>query len=95
VTYLFIALLCSAFSPARCEVNGHRLAGRVEVVSSFADVKVREVSGVADLRVRKVDAFPKACGEWQFVDSLPDFTIQFVDTFEDVSIRYVDAFPGR
>ena len=60
-----------------------RLAGRVRVVDSFPDLKVKAVS-----------AFPDDIGEWQFVDYGEDFTIQFVDSFPDIRIQFVDSFPG-
>ena len=74
--------------------NGIKLCGRVKVVTSFADIKVQVVDAFADLKVKKVSAFPDDIGEWQFVDSFPDFTIQFVDAFPDIKIKFVDAFPG-
>ena len=60
-----------------------RLAGRVRVVDSFPDFKVKTV-----------DSFPDDIGEWQFVDYGEDFTIQFVDSFPDIRIEFVDSFPG-
>jgi len=60
-----------------------RLAGRVRVVDSFPDLKVKTV-----------DSFPDDIGEWQFVDYGEDFTIQFVDSFPDIRIEFVDSFPG-
>lgn len=60
-----------------------RLAGRVRVVDSFPDLKVKTV-----------DSFPDDIGEWQFVDYGEDFTIQFVDSFPDICIEFVDSFPG-
>ena len=56
---------------------------------------VQRVSALADLKVKAVDAFPYNCGEWEWVDSLPDFTVQFVDALPDITIEFVDAFPGR
>jgi len=44
--------------------------------------------------VQLVDSFPDQCGEWQEVDSFPDFTIQVVDTFGNIRVEFVDAFPG-
>lgn len=60
-----------------------RLAGRVRVVDSFPDIKVKAVS-----------SFPDDIGEWQFVDYGEDFTVQFVDSFPDIRIEFVDSFPG-
>ena len=61
--------------------NGIKLCGKVKVVKSFADIKVQVVKSFPDLKVKKVSSFPDKIGEWQFVDSFPDFTIQFVDAF--------------
>jgi hypothetical protein len=44
--------------------------------------------------VQVVDAFPDACGKWQFVESFPDLKIQFVESFEDIRVEFVNAFPG-
>jgi hypothetical protein len=45
--------------------------------------------------VKFVNSFPNSCGEWQIVDSFPDFTVQVVDSFPDITIQRVDAFPGE
>ena len=63
--------------------NGIKLCGKVQVVKSFPDLKVKRVT-----------SFPDKIGEWQFVDAFPDFTIQFVDAFPDIKIQYVNSFPG-
>ena len=77
-----------------CRCKDIPLYGRVKVVEAFADFKVKIVSSFPDLRVRTVSAFPDECGEWQFVESFPDFTVQFVENFPDFTIQYVDYFPG-
>jgi len=77
-----------------CTFNGIKLAGKVKVVDSFPDVRVKAVSSFPDLKVKKVSSFADQCGEWQFVDSFPDFKIQYVDSFPDVEIAWVDSFPG-
>lgn len=64
------------------------------MVEAFADFTVRIDNNFPDLNVQKVDCFPDKCGQWQFVDAFPDFTIQYVDAFEDFSVKFVDAFPG-
>ncbi|MBQ9697254.1 MAG: hypothetical protein IJV46_01780 [Acidaminococcaceae bacterium] len=74
--------------------KGIRLAGKVKVVKNFANIKVQVVKNFPDLKVKKVSNFPDKIGEWQFVESFPDFTIQFVDNFPDIKIQYVDNFPG-
>ena len=77
-----------------CTAKGKKLYGKVKVVNSFADIKVKVVNSLADIRVKKVTSFPNSCGEWQFVDSFPDFTIQYVDSFPDITVQFVNAFPG-
>jgi hypothetical protein len=74
-----------------CTLNGKKLYGRVQVVTAFADFEVREGS-FPDLNVRKT-SLPTACGEWEFVNALGDFTIQWVTAFEDFTIAY-SSFPG-
>jgi hypothetical protein len=56
---------------------------------------VQIVTAFPDLKVQLVDASPDSCGEWQMVESFPDFTIQFVTAFPDLKIQYVTAFPGE
>lgn len=79
-----------------CEFQGHRLMGRVRVVDAFPDfrVKVEEDKRKAELFVRRTDSEAEICGDWQFVDGMPDFTISFVDYGEDFKIAWVDKNPG-
>ena len=77
-----------------CTYEGIRLFGRVQVVTGFADINVQKKDALADLDVRFVSAFANACGEWQLVDSFPDFTVRFVDSFPDITIKEVHAFAG-
>jgi len=69
-----------------CALSGHALQGKVKIVESFVSFP--------DLRVQAVSSFPDKCGKWQFVESLPDFTVTFVDSFPDFTIVYVESFPG-
>ena len=100
---LLLVLTLLSMIPAACfagavtkdgSYNGIKLCGKVKVVKSFADIKVQVVKSFPDLKVKKVNAFPDQIGDWQFVDSFPDFTIQFVDSFPDIKIQYVNSFPG-
>jgi len=98
----FASLLAGANAPVLaegavgedCTWNGIQLEGKVRVVTSFPDVKVQLVTSFPDLKVRSMDSFADDCGEWQFVDSFPDFTVQFVESFPDVKIQFVESFPG-
>lgn len=100
---LAVASLLVLALPAMCSAGavtkdgyykGIKLCGKVKVVKSFADIKVQVVKSFPDLKVKRVTSFPDELGEWQFVDSFPDFTIQFVDSFPDIKIQYVNSFPG-
>lgn len=77
-----------------CTYKDFKLYGKVQIVDSSPDLKVKEVDAFADLHVQRVDDFPDACGEWKIVDDFPDFLVQFVDSFPDLEVKFVDAFPG-
>lgn len=77
-----------------CTWNGIALKGKVQIVTSFPDVKVQVVTSFPDLKVEQVTSFPDDCGEWEFVTSFPDFKIQYVESFPDVKIQFVTSFPG-
>lgn len=77
-----------------CTLKGHKLFGKIKVVTAFPDLKVKVVDAFPDLKVMNVDAFPDTCGKWKMVDAFPDLKIQFVDAFPDLTIKYVTAFPG-
>ena len=64
-----------------------KIHGRIQVVTSFPDYKVKIVDSFADLHVQVVESFPDAEGKWQMVESFPDYKIQFVDSFPDFTIR--------
>ena len=81
---LLIPSLCLAGAVSKDGYyNGIKLCGKVKVVTHNADIKVKVV-----------DSFHDHIGEWQFVESFPDFTIQYVDSFPDIKIKFVNAFPG-
>jgi len=82
------------FDAGECTCKGISLKGKVKIVSSFPDFKVKIVNSFPNLKVKTVKAFPKKCGEWQLVESFPDFTVQFVDAFPDFTIQFVEDFPG-
>jgi hypothetical protein len=103
----FVSHTIAAFTPAAvggtmgtgnisadCTFNGKFLGGKVKIVDSFPDIRVKAVASFPDLKVKQVQSFADGCGEWQFVDSFPDFKIQYVDSFPDIEIAWVDSFPG-
>lgn len=79
-----------------CEFQGHTLKGRVRIVDSFPDfkVKIEEDEDEAELHVRRVSSTAEMCGEWQFVDGMADFTVRFVEYGEDFTIAWVKTKPG-
>jgi hypothetical protein len=77
-----------------CTFKGKKLYGKVQVVTSFPDIKVQVVSSFPDLKVQAVNSFPDSCGKWMFVNSFPDFKIQYVNSFPDIKITMVNSFPG-
>jgi hypothetical protein len=81
--------------PITCTKSGVcQMHGKVKIVSSFPKYKIKIVNSFPDIKVKKVTSFPDKAGEWQFVDSFPDFTVQIVDSFPDFTVQYVDSFPG-
>ncbi len=106
VTKTFAALLLSLLSgmlssvlaadidKAACTFKGKKLYGKIQIVTSFPDIKVQEVTSFPDLKVEKVTSFPDKCGKWQMVTSFPDTKIQLVTSFPDVKVQYVTSFPG-
>ncbi len=86
--------LATDIDKAACTFKGKKLYGKIQVVTSFPDVKVQEVTSFPDLKVQKVGSFPDKCGKWQMVTSFPDTKIQYVTSFPDVKVQNVTSFPG-
>ena len=80
--------------PSGCQLKGKNLWGKIQVVTSFPDFKVKKVTSFPDLKVKWVTSFPDSCGKWQKTTSFPDFKIQWVDSFPDFTIQTVTSFPG-
>ncbi len=88
-------LIRELLSTGDCSFEGIKLYGKVEIVTSFPDIKIQYVDAFPDIRVQFVTAFPDECGKWQKVTSFPDFKVQIVDAFPDIKVKIVDAFPGE
>jgi len=88
------ALAHGGFDKGTCSFRGKKLYGKIQVVTSFPDVKVQEVTAFPDLKVEEVKAFPDKCGQWLMVKAFPDTKVQLVTSFPDVKIQRVTAFPG-
>ena len=100
-TFVVLALVMVSFNSgfagklnSKCTYKGHKLWGKVQIVTSFPDIKVKLVNAFPDLKVKKVNSFADSCGKWQFVKSFPDLKIQIVDSFADIKVKYVSSFPG-
>jgi hypothetical protein len=52
------------------------------------------VRSFPDLRVKIVESLPSSAGEWQIVDSFPDYKIEIVESFPDFTVEFVTSFPG-
>jgi hypothetical protein len=76
------------------EVDFSKMHGRIQFVEEFADYDVKAVENSPDLRVQIVENLPEAAGQWQVVDSSPDYRIQLVDFAPDFTIQYVNSRPG-
>jgi hypothetical protein len=55
---------------------------------------VKAVTSFPDLRVQVVESFPTSPGQWQIVDSFPDYKIELVESFPDFTVQFVSSFPG-
>jgi hypothetical protein len=69
-----------------CFAKGIYLAGKVQVVDSFPDLKVQLVKNFPDIKVQQVRNSPKRCGPWQYVNSFPDFKLKIVTSFPDIKV---------
>ena len=56
--------------------------------------KVQRVSNFSDLKVREKSSFASKCGEWQYVNYSPNFKVQFVNYSSDFKVSFVSNFPG-
>jgi hypothetical protein len=77
-----------------CSFNGVPLFGRVKYVAFGAQFKIRLASANAALKVKAVTHPAKTCGEWQFVQANPTFTVQIVKSGEDFTVSLGAARPG-
>ena len=77
-----------------CKCRGKAMKGKVRVVESNADFKVKVVESNPDIKIKTVNTYPDECGEWQFVNAYPDFTIEYVNAYPDFTIKFVNCYPG-
>ena len=89
-----LAMLLVVAVAADQKVDPSKIHGRIQLVDSFPDFKVKAVKSFPDAKVKVVDAFPGP-GKWQIVDSFPNFQIQLVDSFPDFTVEFADGIPGQ
>jgi hypothetical protein len=77
-----------------CSFKSKKLYGKVQFVTSNADLKIQYVDSNADIDVQMVTASPTTCGKWQEVKSSPDLKVQIVNSFPDIKVRLVKSNPG-
>lgn len=102
IVLFFLAISASCFSQEidkeNCNITidgkTYPLYGKVQIVTSFPDIKVEVVNSYPDLKVENVTSYANQCGKWEFVTSYPDFTIQFVTSYPDLKVEFVTSFPG-
>lgn len=98
IVQLTVSIMSTAIIPplvaAEKNVDVSKIHGRIQLVTSFPDYKVKVVTSFPDLRVETVESFPDRSGRWQIVDSFPDYKIQLVDSFPDFTVQFVNGFPG-
>jgi hypothetical protein len=96
ITFSTISFTQTAYAgnATGCFAKGIYLAGKVQVVNNFPDLKVQLVKNFPDIKVQQVKNFPNKCGQWQFVENFPDFKIQIVKNFPDIKVQFVNNFPG-
>jgi hypothetical protein len=75
-----------------CKCNHIPLQGKVRIVTSEEDFRVRITDIDPDIRIR-ITPQPIRCGEWDTVSCLEDFRIKIVNFDEDFSIQFSDL-PG-
>jgi hypothetical protein len=81
-------------SKSVCSFKSKKLYGKVQFVTSNADLKIQYVDSNADIDVQMVTASPTTCGKWQEVKSSPDLKVQIVNSFPDIKVRLVKSNPG-
>ncbi len=86
--------LANDIDKSACTFKGKKLYGKIQIVTSFPDVKIQEVTSFPEIKVQKVSSFPDKCGQRQIVSSFPDTKVQIVTSFPDVKVQYVNSFPG-
>ncbi|MBN1339287.1 MAG: hypothetical protein JXA03_08185 [Bacteroidales bacterium] len=82
------------FDPYTCTFKGKELFGKIQRVTSFADLKVEVVDYNADLEVDTTSSWPSKCGQWKFVQHFPDLKVEFVKYGADLRIKYVNYGAG-
>jgi hypothetical protein len=97
----FAQILSGSIRRTECKNHTIREGNHFKVGDKFSPrvwsglpYKSKQIIFAPDIEVKQVSALPSKCGEWQLVDSHPDFTIKFVTEFPDISIKLINDFPN-
>jgi hypothetical protein len=77
-----------------CMYKGKKLSGRIELVDTFPDIRVRVVKSNPHLRVQKMKANTARCGEWEIVKFPPSLRVMIDQVHGEIDIQYVNFSPG-
>lgn len=89
-----VKTISSVAPAASCTFKAKKLYGKVQFVTSHADLKIQYVDSNADIDVQMVKSSPNSCGKWQEVKSSPYLKVQVVNSFPDFKVRLVKSNPG-
>lgn len=74
--------------------NTYPLYGKVEVVTSGADLKVQIVNVGADLNVELVNVGANSCGKVEVVNVGADVKVEIVEVGADIKVELVNVGAG-
>ena len=88
----FLVIVVSGFgqkiNPYTFTYNGKKVYGKVKVVSSNQDFKVKIVNSSEDISIVKTEHSPSNKGEWQFVESGEDIKVKLVSSGEEFTVKF-------
>jgi len=93
---VFLLTTSSAFHKETVQVQADacKVYGKIKLVESGEDVKVRVVGSGEKLRVRYVTESAVAPGQWELVVTGAQYKVKIVDSGEDFTIREVKSGEG-
>lgn len=87
---LAAAVSCGFVGESRSKELAKKVFGRIKIVRSGADYRVKPVDSGGDLSVCLVESFPDKPGKWKIVrkDDPCDFKIKYVDSGADFTVDF-------